>query len=204
MNSKTVLAVDPGIRTIGLAVFEGETLTRAIYLDRPYAGEYDRDAQAWAATLARALELLGDQRIDYAVVEMMQAHGSSISSAIANDLLQLSAFAGMFLGALALRGADIGVVRPANTSSARGVVRGWKGGIKKHVHHPRILGTLSAEELALVPLDVPRYIAECRLVGSKRDDRVTMPVGDDLVDAIGIGLWAVGREVAEREVVVGR
>jgi hypothetical protein len=54
----------------------------------------------------------------------------------------------------------------------------WKGSVPKDVHNQRVLKTLTAEEVALLP----------RRPRSKKN-----PYDHNCIDAVGIGLWKLGR-----------
>ena len=177
-----MLAVDPGLRVCGCALFDdSDRLVKAWVASRPRAEGYDRDGAAWAETAHTVLEEV-DCQIDRLVIEMMQVRRKRG----ADDLLQLVGIAGYIAGAL--DPPEFELVRPADHTTARTSRRGWKGSVKKFVDHPRILNALSVVEQEAVPFDVGEYCAECR----RRKD---IPPGIDhnMVDAIGIGLWATGR-----------
>jgi hypothetical protein len=83
-----------------------------------------------------------------------------------NDLLDLACLVGRLQGRLEEKGVDVELVYP----------RTWKGTVPKDIHNKRVLAALSKEELALLPKR-PR---------AKDFDH-------NLLDAVGIGLWKLGR-----------
>jgi len=54
----------------------------------------------------------------------------------------------------------------------------WKGSVPKDVHNQRVLHTLSAEEVAVLP---------------KRPRSKKNPYDHNMLDGVGIGLWKLGR-----------
>jgi hypothetical protein len=83
-----------------------------------------------------------------------------------NDLLDLSVLVGELKRHFLEREAHVHLVYP----------RTWKGTVPKGIHNKRVLAALSKEELAVLPKR-PR---------AKDYD-------NNIVDAIGIGLWKLGR-----------
>lgn len=83
-----------------------------------------------------------------------------------NDLLDLAVYAGELKHYFSDHGCIVELVWP----------RTWKGTVKKEIMTARILGRLTSGELALVPLR-PR----------------AKTVDHNVADAIGLGLWKLGR-----------
>lgn len=83
-----------------------------------------------------------------------------------NDLIQVAEQLGELLSLYRARGCKVYTVAP----------RTWKGTVPKDKHQPRILSKLTPAELALVP-KMPR-------AGRYQPDAV---------DAVGLGLWKLGR-----------
>lgn len=83
-----------------------------------------------------------------------------------NDLLDLAVLVGRYQQHFAGQGAQVELVWP----------RTWKGTAPKKVTNMRALAALSPEELAVVPLR-PR----------------AKDVDNNVADAIGLGLWKLGR-----------
>jgi hypothetical protein len=85
-----------------------------------------------------------------------------------NDVLSVAINAGEWAGRYQARGFKTEYVEPQR----------WKGSVPKEIHHPRIFAKLLPSEQVVVA-DAGKGIAP-----SKRHN---------MLDAIGIGLWAVGR-----------
>lgn len=113
----------------------------------------------------------GSGAMDLAVIEMPRwyPHEHKID---VNDLLDLSVTVGRFQETLRSQGAKVELVFP----------RTWKGTVKKDIHNRRVLEQLTAAELALLPKR-PR---------AKDFDH-------NMIDAIGLGLWKLGRKDWENE-----
>lgn len=161
-STEHLVAVDPGLRGVGLAVFDTQTkqLVRACYAKGAASGN---GPKAWeAVVLAVSAELKGVSIGDL-IMEFPQCYPRA-SSKVNNDLAQLAAIDGA-LGE-AFTGANPRVVFPAE----------WKGSLPKEVHHERILRTLSAEEQARI----------CWPSAKKT-------LGHNVLDAVGLGLFALGR-----------
>jgi hypothetical protein len=85
-----------------------------------------------------------------------------------NDVLSVAINAGEWAGRYQARGFKVEYVEPQK----------WKGSVPKEIHHPRIFAKLTPSE-QIVLADAGKGIAP-----SKRHN---------LLDAIGIALWAAGR-----------
>lgn len=83
-----------------------------------------------------------------------------------NDLIVLAEQLGELLSIYRARGCGVETVHP----------RTWKGTVPKRYHQPRIRSRLTVQELVLIP-QTPR---------SKKYDH-------NAVDAVGLGLWKLGR-----------
>jgi hypothetical protein len=83
-----------------------------------------------------------------------------------NDLLDLSIAVGKIEGMMEERGVPVEIVYP----------RTWKGSVPKEIHNRRVLAALTPQELGLLPKR-PRA----------RD------FDHNVIDAVGIGLWKLGR-----------
>lgn len=83
-----------------------------------------------------------------------------------NDLIVLAEQLGELLALYRARGCSVQTIHP----------RTWKGTVPKEHHQPRILSKLSPAELELVP----------RMPIARRYEH-------NAVDAVGLGLWKLGR-----------
>lgn len=180
------LAIDPGLRELGAAEFEGDALHRIGVLVNP--NRRGRDVPAWAA--------MGDlvksrfPSTDELVIEMMVVRAGR-RDVDPDDLMQLVGIAGVLVGLYAPIPAR--VVRPED----------WKGRVKKRIHHQRIVGALNPNERRLIE----RFMEERAdtvsgfrtlqgyLDAARRcrgNDYPNDPI-HNAIDAVGIGLHARGR-----------
>jgi hypothetical protein len=83
-----------------------------------------------------------------------------------NDLITLAIRVGEWRGRAIGEGADVRLVTPMQ----------WKGAVPKSIHHPRILASLEATERTIL-----------------HDVKCAATSMHNVIDAIGIGLFAVGR-----------
>lgn len=137
-----LLAVDPGIRGCGAALFDGSTLARVAYVVSPFAsGNQAGESAAMAAAVAEWAGV-----VDLVVIEWPRVYATRIragqSSGDPNDLL-------------ALAGVDAAVAALVGARSASYCPSDWKGNVPKDVMGARILGRLSAAEQSLVMTVTP-------------------------------------------------
>jgi hypothetical protein len=98
------------------------------------------------------------------VVERPQIYGVDKSRADPNDLITLAVKVGRICALAEECGAKCETVLP----------REWKGNLPKDVCHERALGKLSPDERRALP-ELPRSVRH------------------NMLDAVGIGLWKIGR-----------
>ena len=167
MGSRDVLlAVDPGIRACGIAMFVGGTLQDAD-LVKSAAPVGDPTPTRCAAMAEAVLERAwGWWYVESLVVEWPQVYraGRAKRGADPNDLLLLAGVCGAL----------------ATTSKVNALAaflpREWKGTLSKEIACARVLARLSAEERGVVDLlGLPKSSIH------------------HVLDAVGIGLHAVGR-----------
>jgi len=99
-----------------------------------------------------------------AVIEKPQVY--RISKADPNDLIALSVVVGEWKEYLGQQGAEVELVTP----------KSWKGSVPKKIHNARVLSLLTKKEVALLP----------KRTRAKDYDH-------NLLDAVGLGLWRMGR-----------
>lgn len=171
-----VLAVDPGARGCGCALFQDKRLVRAAYVSNPCEVTADEGRAAAAGAMAAAVASWLGCYIDALAVEWPRVYATSIrrgtSHADPNDLLPL---AGVDAALAAL-------VAPNTCASY--CPSEWKGQVPKDTYALRILDRLDASELAIVEA----VSDSCK---SK---------AHNVVDAVGIGLHHLGR-LARRRVL---
>lgn len=164
--SRILVAVDPGIRGCGVAVFRGPTLVKAAYVENP-CREGNRAAEA--ATMAswvRGAADAGDP-VSEVAVEWPQVYARQIrSGSSAGDPNDLTPLAGV-VSAVAL------AFFPAKCSSY--LPAEWKGQMTKEACRVRVAMRLSPEEHALV------------------DGSATRSKVHNVWDAVGVGLHHLGR-----------
>lgn len=163
-----LVAVDPGLRGCGVAVFYAGLLTWASYVRSPEKTK--RGGAAWIAMGGAVAEALGRKLgpINYpgsvGYVEYPQQYDGAGHTADRGDISELTAVAGGL--ALVLRGycAEVRTPKP----------REWKGQTPKEIHVARTARKLSAAEMATLE-PCPESLRH------------------NVLDAVGIGLWALGR-----------
>lgn len=169
---RTLLAIDPGVRGVGAAIFCDGQLYDCAYLTTT---EDALELQARALSL-RVVDFVtahsGMRYPDVVVCERMvyeRRGGRSGRASIPEDLLAVTHVGGVILGAF-----------PA-AMHALPTPRTWKGGsIPKEVHHPRMLGGLPYEALRVITI-------RAREVGVSK--------AHNMLDAVGIGLWGLAHFV---------
>lgn len=173
-----LVSLDPGLRECGVAQFDGP---RLVDCAMPVSGNWNgRGIEAWVAMADAAAEWILTREPEVFVYEMMQPYQGN-SAAKNENLLQLTAVLGAVGAALARRGG----IRFVSYLPAQ-----WKGQVKKDVHHRRITGAtgkstgqwrpgiLTQEELGLF---------------DRARQGVAAGKQHNILDAIGIGLYHVGR-----------
>jgi hypothetical protein len=121
----SLIAIDPGVHRVGLALFDGEELTFANLLDVPNEGF------GFPIPFPRAPRV---------VLEVPRIYPASRQKGDPNDLLALARIVGRLQEHYLAAGADVELVEP----------RTWKGTLPKEAMTERIRGRLSAEERARV------------------------------------------------------
>lgn len=165
--SKTLLAIDPGLRELGMAVFVGDELTYACLVRSPCKPPV-KDGTAWVAMAREALKafvnspIKDEVRTDVLVSEVPQIYWQSSRGGNSDSLLQLCGVVGAV--AHAIPHGAFKAYRP----------REWKGNVKAEVMLDRIAAKLTPAELAT--------IAKC-----------PQSLRHNVIDAIGIGLKYLGR-----------
>lgn len=164
--SDVLLCVDPGLRGCGVAVFHGPVLLSAAYVKNPEKG----DGYAAHAALGREVgHTIRGNAFSQVLIEHPRIYPGAPDKDL-NDLLDVVAVGAAIaanehvMACCFDRKAPLLTVYPSE----------WKGNVKKSVMTERIRSALTPDELKL-----------CRFT-NKSDD-------SDLLDAVGIGLWRLGR-----------
>lgn len=159
------ISIDPG-HSFGVALWEGRFLRNAIWLYAKKPGLAWLQTQAWISGMKVA-------RIHWVAIEKQIVRTRYASRGILN----LAEWSGAFLSHaenILIPGGEIRQPLPEN----------WKGQMSKNATIKHVIACLTMEEHKLLPREMflnYRY-------PDKPAKRVT-----DLADAIGIGLWYVGR-----------
>jgi hypothetical protein len=153
-----LVAIDPGLRVMGWAVFNHHGALHAARLLR----NPDNTGRG-PATWARMAAQIPDDGTDLAIEYPQIYRGGKADP---SDLIELAGVVGACTVA-------------RDWAGIRGFLpRAWKGQIPKDVHQKRILATLTPAEIEIVrALDCPASLAH------------------NVLDAIGIGLHALGRQL---------
>lgn len=161
--SEYILAVDPGLRGCGFAHFVDGELKHAAYVVSPERTA--RGGRAWAAMAGEIAKCALEwiQPDTTLVVEYPVQYERS--GGARDDISELTGVCGAIVGALTWCHGGIGIYTPRPAD--------WKGQTPKVVHQKRIWSKLSDDEA-------------CRVVD---DGAMT----HNTVDAVGIGLWYLGR-----------
>jgi hypothetical protein len=161
----TLLAIDPGLRELGAAFFRDGVLRRAWLVKNP-----ERKARGLPAWMAIALELQDttlertDQLPALFVSEYPQSYVAKFQKGDQGDLIELSGVVGACAGALGYSKGEVTSYLPAQ----------WKKTVPKPIHNQRVINKLSPEELSAI-------------------DSVPESLKHNVLDAIGIGLFKLGR-----------
>lgn len=174
-DDRVVLAVDPGIRGCGAALFAGGRLIECAYVASPCrGGERAAECATMASWVAGSYN--GRYRVSELAVEWPRVYASRIRAGEAgadpNDLLALCG----------VNAALAALLAPAAASSY--APSEWKGQMKKGPSHLRVESRLGAEE---------REVYEAGSLGCR---------GHNVRDAVGIGLHHLGR--LDRKRVIAR
>jgi hypothetical protein len=132
----TLLALDPGIRGIGVAYFDSGVLRYANYLKNPVLEGDGPEAWFGMADAVYAELKSREMRVDAYACEYPQIY--RVSKGDPNALIPLAAVS-----------AACGAVLPIQKCVGF-LPRQWKGQLKKEKHHPMILAALSEAERATI------------------------------------------------------
>ena len=132
----------------------------------------DAARSGWAYYRDRALAICGigwpPYSADVVVVERPQIYPMAQQKGDPNDLISVALFAGRLVQSIARQDTMVIQIHP----------RMWKGQVPKPVHNRRVIKQLSASERVV-------YAHGTKGIAPKKVHNV--------IDAIGIGLWRLGR-----------
>jgi len=154
-----LLAIDPGIRGCGVAVFEDGNLVSCAYVKNPFGAGDDPNAVLGMAHAVTKWSL----PVETCVFEHPRIYTAAKSKGDNNDLMPLVAIGYLVAARYAVQ--------------TRVYPHEWKGQMPKEVCAARIRNRLTAQELDVLDRCLTK-------AGAK---------GHNTVDAVGIGLHAVGR-----------
>lgn len=173
------VALDPGIRGVGISLFCDRTLAAADYLkntvprgDEPEAVlEMAFVARDWTIQRMAADNRLGAEKKLVGVIEWPQVYLAGKSKGDNNDLLPLAGVGAAFLMSLLSHP----LVTVAETKRVK--PREWKGQLTKEATDLRVRARLDTYEATVLEHACAR----------------AKSLAHNLIDAVGIGLHAVGR-----------
>ncbi len=126
-----MVAIDPGMRGCGVALFRDGLLEQGTYV----AGHDNAQrSAAWLAMVGAVRDFIGARRVSHLVVELPQVYIQAKSKGDPNDLIQLAAIVGGLC--VVFEGAPQKIYLPAE----------WKGQVPKEIVHARAMQRLSDDE----------------------------------------------------------
>jgi hypothetical protein len=134
-TGELLVAIDPGLRGCGVALFRGGLLEQAAYVESHSTGQR---SIAWLAMVAAVREFLGARPVARLVVELPQVYIQAKSKGDPNDLIHLAAVVGGLC--VAFDTSPQQIYLPAE----------WKGQVPKEIVHARAQQRLSDEERSRV------------------------------------------------------
>lgn len=160
------LAIDPGLRLCGVAMFEGTALNSAWLVKN--TSKTERGPEAWFAMAERVLASwlkrtpARGQLVANLIIEVPQVYWRSSKGGRAADLIELAGV--------------VGAVSTACPVMARRhfYPAVWKGQVPKEVHNKRVLKHLTEKEHGFM-------------------EPVSASLRHNQIDAVGLGLYHLGR-----------
>lgn len=149
-----VMAIDPGLRHVGAAVFEAGVLTRVALVRNPE--QVKRGPEAWHS-MASTVQAFAPV-CSVLVTEFPQVYDPRHQKGDQGDLIEVAGVAGAIVGAMFERAGTVVGYLP----------RTWKGQVPKDIHNKRILGKLSPAELEHlkgIPLSLVHNVVDAVGIG---------------------------------------
>lgn len=173
-----LITIDPGVRHFATAAWNGDRLVGAVYWSELLPLVLTDSRLTCADYLYReAYRMKSEGAEPYWLIEVPKVYDAQHQKGDQKDIRDLALVVGSMGGALrALTTKSVNFVEP----------REWKGTVKKQVMLARILDKLSGDERQLLPQSLTSAL------------RTGKGPGADLLDAVGIGLWKVGRLMTRR------
>jgi hypothetical protein len=162
------VAIDPGIRGCGVAIFRGQTLDRAAYVkNSALKGNLTAECVAMAKAVQRYVMPTYADRPDALVFEWPRTYLPGKQSGAQSDLLALAGVDAAIATALTEAGDRLAPVVTFHPEE-------WKGQLDKKVMNARVKGRLSEAERATITCKPASML-------------------HNVLDSIGIGLKYLGR-----------
>lgn len=163
-----MIAIDPGLRACGLAVFgaNGRLLHAGLY--RGAAAGRGPDVWCRMADAVTAWTCLGPNTV--LVIERPQVYRAGVSKGDPDDLLELTGVVGAIARDVHRIGGEVVAYKP----------REWKGQVPKDVHNTRTMARLTVPERAIVTEAAPRSLVH------------------NVIDAVGLGLFELAKRGTRR------
>jgi len=187
-----LLAIDPGVNCLGYAVFENSRLACAGVSTRvkgrtQWIQDHALEVECAIRLKDPASGIIGSIGFQFVVCEYMTHYAEQgrlgrsrkASDAIGQDLIDC-AIAGAYVAGRCAPYADLVLVRPQE----------WKRQLPKGVVAKRILGDSDEGARASRLLDATETLAATRDLHP-----ISKSLRHNAIDAIGIGLWFLGRRV---------
>lgn len=131
LSDGLLVAIDPGLRGCGVALYRDALLEQATYVT---GHDNAQRSACWVAMVAAIRDFIGARAVSKLVVELPQVYIQARLKGDPNDLMHLAAVVGGLC--VAFDGVIQQVYLPAE----------WKGQVPKEVMHARALQRLSSEE----------------------------------------------------------
>lgn len=172
MLADRLVSTDPDVVAPGMAFFVDTVLLKAFALPLERAIKCLADECAFIPFLKQSVGF---------VIEMPQQYGRVGDQ---RDFLAVARVVGRFEQVAIQNGAEVRVIEP----------RAWKGQVPKRVMSVRVWQALSADERLAVDISLQAR--------KKLNSGAGVESGEasDALDAVGIGLWALGRLAEKRRV----
>lgn len=167
LNGQRVLMIDPSLSATGMAIFDPATVGHRLSLAQLVRGPARIDALAdRCAAVVYGIVAFTPGVVSHVIIERPRVHVATHGSkADPDDLIKLAVLCGAIAQAFVTRGATVRFIKPDS----------WKKQMTKEVTTARAVARLGDDEMARVQLPSAQSLQH------------------NVWDAVGIGLWAVGR-----------
>lgn len=186
VDTVRLLSVDPGLRRCGVALFDGRVLLRAGLAVGQLNTQEGSDLEAVQKVVASVIAWVegaedehGAKGIDGVIIERPQIYTHTQGRKDPNDLIPLAAVGGALAYAYPF---DHRWVLPHT----------WKGSIDADLMTVRIRERLTPDEFAAVELP-KNTCPDCVRRLPKSTCTKSSCLAHNVFDAVGIGLWSLGR-----------